>query len=154
MTAPQAVKKNASLPYCVCRGDHWSPAHLPPKRIFRDGFLARQTGTGEQCSPLQAFFDSSAEGSRPLPTEQKEKSASKETCPGEINPAPAHKRQSCRPGMPGPYGRAPGSLTGVTSSRAATASAALISQRSGPLTASPRGGSRACVRQSGACLAR
>ena len=26
--------------------------------------------------------------SRPLPTEQKEKSASKETCPGEINPAP------------------------------------------------------------------
>ncbi len=44
--------------------------------------------------------------------------------------------------MPGPYGRAPGSLTGVTSSRAATASAALISQRAGPLTASPKGGSR------------
>ena len=87
-------QKIASLPYCVCRGDHWSPAHLPPQRIFRDGFLARQTGTGEQCSPLQAFFGSSAEGSRPLPTEQKEKSASKETCPGEINPAPAHKRQS------------------------------------------------------------
>ena len=41
--------------------------------------------------------------------------------------------------MPGPYGRAPGSLTGVTYSRAATASAALISQRSGPLTASPKG---------------
>ena len=78
----------ASLPYCVCRGDHWSPANLPPQRIFRDGFLARQTGTDEQCSPLQAFFGSSAEGSRPLPTEQKEKSASKETCPGEMNPAP------------------------------------------------------------------
>ena len=91
-------QKIASLPYCVCRGDHWSPANLPPQRIFRDGFLARQTGTGEQCSPLQAFFGSSAEGSRPLPTEQKEKSASKETCPGEINPAPAHKRQSCNNG--------------------------------------------------------
>ena len=53
-------QKIASLPYCVCRGDHWSPAHLPPQRIFRDSFLARQTGTGEQCSPLQAFFDSPA----------------------------------------------------------------------------------------------
>ena len=91
-------QKIAFLPYCVCRGDHWSPAHLPPQRIFRDGFLARQTGTGEQSSPLQAFFGSSAEGARPLPTEQKEKSASKETCPGEINPAPAHKRQSCNNG--------------------------------------------------------
>ena len=46
---------------------------------------------------------------------------------------------SCGPGMPGPYGRAPGSLTATTHSRAATASAALISQRSGPLTASPKG---------------
>ena len=34
------------------------PASLPPQRIFRDSFLARQTGTGEQCSPLQKFFDS------------------------------------------------------------------------------------------------
>ena len=41
--------------------------------------------------------------------------------------------------MPGPYGRAPGSLTGVTYSRAIAASAALISQRAGPLTASPKG---------------
>ena len=41
--------------------------------------------------------------------------------------------------MPGPYGRAPGSLTGVTHSRAIAASAALISQRAGPLTASPAG---------------
>ena len=46
---------------------------------------------------------------------------------------------SCGPGMPGPYGRAPGSLTGVTHSRAIAASSALISQRSGPLTASPAG---------------
>ena len=41
--------------------------------------------------------------------------------------------------MPGPYGRAPGSLTATTRSRAATASSALISQRAGPLTASPKG---------------
>ncbi|MEE0074784.1 MAG: hypothetical protein U0I97_04620, partial [Gemmiger formicilis] len=52
--------KIAFSPYCVCRGDHWSPASLPPQRIFRDSFLARQTGTGEQCSPLQKFFRQSA----------------------------------------------------------------------------------------------
>ena len=82
----------------MCRGEHWLPVNLPQQRIFWDSLLTRQTGTGEQCSPLQAFFGSSAEGSRPLPTEQKEKSASKKTCPGEINPAPAHKRQSCNNG--------------------------------------------------------
>ena len=43
------------FPYCVCRGDHWSPANLPPQRIFRDSCLVRQAGTGEQCSPLQEF---------------------------------------------------------------------------------------------------
>ena len=37
------------------RGDHWSPANLPPQRIFRDSCLVRQAGTGEQCSPLQEF---------------------------------------------------------------------------------------------------
>ena len=46
------------FPCCVCRGDHWSPANLPPQRIFRDSCLVRQAGTGEQCSPLQMFFDS------------------------------------------------------------------------------------------------
>ena len=46
------------FPCCVCRGDHWSPVNLPPQRIFRDSFLVRQVGTGEQCSPLQMFFDS------------------------------------------------------------------------------------------------
>ena len=46
------------FPCCVCRGDHWSPVNLPPQRIFRDSFLVRQAGTGEQCSPLQMFFDS------------------------------------------------------------------------------------------------
>ena len=40
---------------CVCRGDHWSPANLPPQCIFRDSCLVRQAGTGEQCSPLQEF---------------------------------------------------------------------------------------------------
>ena len=46
------------FPCCVCRGDPWSPVNLPPQRIFRDSFLVRQAGTGEQCSPLQMFFDS------------------------------------------------------------------------------------------------
>ena len=43
------------FPCCVCRGDHWSPANLPPQRIFRDSCLVRQAGTGERCSPLQEF---------------------------------------------------------------------------------------------------
>ena len=51
-------QKIAFLPYCVCRGDHWSPANLPQQRIFPGGLLTRQTGKGEQCSPLQEFFDS------------------------------------------------------------------------------------------------
>jgi hypothetical protein len=51
-------QKTAFLLYCVCRGDHWSPANLPQQRIFWDSFLTRQTGAGEQCSPLQEFFDS------------------------------------------------------------------------------------------------
>ena len=42
-------------------------------------------------------------------------------------------------GKVAPQGRMRGSLTATTHSRAATASAALISQRSGPLTASPAG---------------
>ena len=46
------------FPCCVCRGDHWSPVNLPPQGFFRDSFLVRQAGTGEQCSPLQMFFDS------------------------------------------------------------------------------------------------
>ena len=54
-------QKIAFLPYCVCRGDHWSPANLPQQRIFPGGLLTRQTGTGEQCSPLQEFFDSLTE---------------------------------------------------------------------------------------------
>ena len=46
------------FPCCMCRGDHWSPVNLPPQRIFRDSFLVRQAGRGEQCSPLQMLFDS------------------------------------------------------------------------------------------------
>ena len=42
-------------------------------------------------------------------------------------------------GKVAPQGRMRGSLTAATHSRAATASAALISQRAGPLTASPAG---------------
>ena len=66
---------------------------------FPGRFSCKANGTGRgNARPYKRFFGSSAEGSRPLPTEQKEKSASKETCPGQINPAPAHKRQSCNNG--------------------------------------------------------
>ena len=50
-----AGREGCVFPCCVCRGDHWSPANLPPQRIFRDSCLVRQAGTGEQCSPLQEF---------------------------------------------------------------------------------------------------
>ena len=50
-----AGREGRAFPCCVCRGDHWSPANLPPQRIFRDSCLVRQAGTGEQCSPLQEF---------------------------------------------------------------------------------------------------
>ena len=53
-----ACQKTSALPYRECRGDHWSPASLAQQRAFRDGFLTGHTGTGEQCSPLQEFFDS------------------------------------------------------------------------------------------------
>ena len=49
------AERTRVFPCCVCRGDHWSPANLPPQRIFRDSCLVRQAGTGEQCSPLQEF---------------------------------------------------------------------------------------------------
>ena len=52
------AERTRVFPCCVCRGDHWSPANLPPQRIFRDSCLVRQAGTGEQCSPRQMFFDS------------------------------------------------------------------------------------------------
>ena len=64
MTPPRGVEDAApysgnpealllSLTSAAARG---SPANLPQQRFFRN--FARQTGTGEQCSPLQAFFDS------------------------------------------------------------------------------------------------
>ena len=56
--AETVCQKTSALPYRECRGDHWSPASLAQQRAFRDGFLTRHTGTGEQCSPLQEFFDS------------------------------------------------------------------------------------------------
>ena len=52
-----ACQKTSTFLYRECRGDHWSPASLAQQRAFRDGFLTRHTGTGEQCSPLQEFFD-------------------------------------------------------------------------------------------------
>ena len=57
----QTVKKIVFLPYCMCRGDHLSPVNLLQQRIFWESLLTRQTGTGEQCSPLLEFFDSLTE---------------------------------------------------------------------------------------------
>ena len=57
-TVPEQGFGGNFLAHCVCRGDHWSPANLPQQRIFPGGLLTRQTGTGEQCSPLQEFLDS------------------------------------------------------------------------------------------------
>ena len=57
-----AGREGRVFPCCVCRGDHWSPANLPPQRIFRDSFLVRQAGTGEQCSPLQEFSPQAGTG--------------------------------------------------------------------------------------------
>ena len=51
-----ACQKTSTFLYRECRGDHWSPANLAQQRAFRDGFLTRHTGTGEQCSPLQCAF--------------------------------------------------------------------------------------------------
>ena len=57
LAAPACQKITFNRPR-MCRGDHWSPVNLPQQRIFRNDFLTKQTGTGEQCSPLQEFFDS------------------------------------------------------------------------------------------------
>ena len=47
------------LPFAVCCSRPYIVyVNLPRQHIFRDSFLTRQTGAGEQCSPLQEFFDS------------------------------------------------------------------------------------------------
>ena len=48
----------------MCRGDPWSPADLAQQRISRDSFLAKQTGTGEQCLPLQCTLSKRKKGCR------------------------------------------------------------------------------------------
>jgi len=45
----------------MCKGDHWLLVNLPQQRIFWESLLTRQTGRGEQCSPLLEFFDSLTE---------------------------------------------------------------------------------------------
>ena len=52
------------LARCMCRGDPWSPADSAQQRISRDSFLAKQTGTGEQCSPLQCTLSKRKKGCR------------------------------------------------------------------------------------------
>ena len=80
-----ACQKTSTLLYRDCRGDHWSPANLAQQRAFRDGFLTRHTGTGEQCSPLQEFFDSLKKQSAGL-------LPSTDGRPVRILPAPAQKK--------------------------------------------------------------
>ena len=51
---PQTVKKCVP-PYCVCRGDHWSPANLPQQRIFRDSFLQGKRARASNARPYKSF---------------------------------------------------------------------------------------------------
>ena len=48
-------QKIAFLPYCVCRGDHWSPANLPQQRIFRDSFLQGKRARASNARPYKSF---------------------------------------------------------------------------------------------------
>ena len=51
------VKKIAFLPYCMCRGDHWSPVNLPQQRIFWIVCLQGKRARARNARPLQEFFD-------------------------------------------------------------------------------------------------
>ena len=98
MTAPQAVKKlHPCLIACVGATIGRPPTY---RRNAFSGtvFLQGKRARASNARPYKRFSAVPRRGQDPLPTEQKEKSASKETCPGEINPAPAHKRQSCNNG--------------------------------------------------------
>ena len=48
-------QKIAFLPYCVCRGDHWSPVNLPQQRIFRDSFLQGKRAQASNARPYKSF---------------------------------------------------------------------------------------------------
>ena len=50
-----AGRKGALRPYCVCRGDHWSPANLPQQRIFRDSFLQGKRARASNARPYKRF---------------------------------------------------------------------------------------------------
>lgn len=52
----QTVKKIAFLPYCVCRGDHWSPVNLPRQHIFRDSFLTTHRLTGNNGCASEKLY--------------------------------------------------------------------------------------------------
>ena len=49
-------QKIAFLPYCVCRGDHWSPANLPQQRIFRNSFLQGERARASHARPYNTLF--------------------------------------------------------------------------------------------------
>ena len=66
MTPPRGVEDAAPLQWqpgsfivvANVRGGQRAGRQLAAATLFPGQFFARQTGTGEQCSPLQAFFDS------------------------------------------------------------------------------------------------
>ncbi|WP_337420762.1 hypothetical protein, partial [Gemmiger formicilis] len=51
-----ACQKIAFLSYCVCRGDHWSPANLPQQRIFRESFFQGKQARASNARPYNALF--------------------------------------------------------------------------------------------------
>ena len=62
------LSKNAFLPCCVCRGDHWSPASLPQQRIFRDGFLQGKRARASNGRPYKSVSTVCSCPAFPLPT--------------------------------------------------------------------------------------
>ena len=44
------------MPYCVCRGDHWSPVNLPRQHIFRDSFLTTHRLTGNNGCASEKLY--------------------------------------------------------------------------------------------------
>ena len=43
--------KNIFLVYCMCRGDHWSPANWAQQRVFREGFFTGKRARASNARP-------------------------------------------------------------------------------------------------------
>ena len=42
----------------MCRGDHWSPADLAQKRVFRGSYFIDKRARASNARPTKRFFDS------------------------------------------------------------------------------------------------